>query len=499
MCQTLFYVPVKVFGVPLFGFGILFWIIAAILVWRSAYSLLITKQMGDFWSDLLVGFAAVFIVAVVAPKLNMGAGLPVRGYGVFLMLAIVVSAVFVIFRAKRKWNIPPEIVISIIVIQVIFGLIGARLFYVVEYWNHFVLYDPAGHLRLAATLVNIINLTQGGLMVFGSIIVGSLATLVYLRKKKLPVWGTMDIFAPALMLGIAIGRIGCFMNGCCFGAVCDAAPTGIVFPVASPSHLHQMEHGKASLGGFNLFLPEPEETGEKSLFHIKKNSEGLLAPPKKGEQIVVESVDQGSNPEKAGLKPGMTILRTGVLWPAGAEPTQEEIRAVPMVTPLGTRGFLSFLYDNGFPVRTPFLVLDLKLPAEEAAPEENAEQPKLKRIAFLPGPFEVRAVYPTQLFSTLCGLILCVLLVFLDRTLISKYIRRDGVLFALMLIFYSVCRFLIELLRTDESSFMGTGLSISQCVSLLVFFLSTALLILMLLRPARFGYEGLFPPAAKEE
>ena len=333
MRQTLFYIPPEIFGIPLFGPGLLFWLIIAFIVWRLIRALFITKNNADFWGDAVVGLVAVVMVALVAPALNLnGRGLPVRGYGVFLMLAVLFATTLAIWRGKKKWNIPPETLLSVAIIQVVAGLLGARIFYVLEYWPEFIDRGVDGTVRLGSTIGRMVNLTQGGLVVFGSIIGGVVATILYLRAKKLPIWGTLDLFAPALMLGIAIGRIGCFMNGCCFGAVCDSVPPGVTFPIASPAHLHQMELGEVSLGGFRLAAPKMNEEGDVGLFRIKSADQGLLAPPD-GEPILVEGVEPGSNPETAGLEKGMKILRVGMVRPVSGVATPEEIRGVAMVPP----------------------------------------------------------------------------------------------------------------------------------------------------------------------
>ena len=522
MRQTLFYIPTEIFGVPLFRFGVLFWAVLLFFLWRILRGLLAAKRSDDWASDLVVGAIALVIVALVAPSLDRGSGLPVRGYGVFLMLGIVAASIFAIVRGRKLWNIPPELIISIVVVEVVSGILGARIFYVAEYWRSFIIADPGSGIDWRATVWNVLNLTQGGLVVFGSIIGGILTTLIYLRMKRLPLLATMDIFAPALMIGIAIGRIGCFMNGCCFGGVCDAVPPGVVFPAASPSHYYQMEHGLVSLGGFNLFVPEQDGGGEgETLFHLKGKDEGLMAPSR-GEPIMVESVDQGSAPDLAGLKPGMTILRAGVVVPLKGEPTSGEIDRAAMYSLVGTRGFLSLLYDNGFPTRFPYLVLDVTDPPAEDAREPAAESetadtetaesettgeagaekgedkaesapPKPHRIAFHPGPFEVRAVHPTQLYSSAVALLLALFL-----CLAGRFVRKDGFVFGLMLVCYPVCRFLIELFRTDEPSFAGTGLSVSQCVSVFVLVIGLGIILCSLTRKGPPAFEGIFPPEGDE-
>ena len=95
------------------------------------------------------------------------------------------------------------------------------------------------------------------------------------------------------------------------------------------------------------------------------------------------------------------------------------------------------------------------------------------------------AVHPTQLYSTIDALILCFLLLFYDR-----FRRRDGELTALMMTIYPITRFLIERIRTDEAAIWGTGLHISQNISLGLLVVAIGLWIYILRRPAKLAFEG---------
>jgi phosphatidylglycerol:prolipoprotein diacylglycerol transferase len=107
------------------------------------------------------------------------------------------------------------------------GLIGGRLGFVLMHLGDYIS-DP----------LSAINPLQGGklgisgLNLYGGIILALVAVLLYLRRKKLPVWAVCDLFAPTLGIGLAFGRIGCFLNGCCFGTP-TTLPWGITFPPGS--------------------------------------------------------------------------------------------------------------------------------------------------------------------------------------------------------------------------------------------------------------------------
>ncbi len=106
------------------------------------------------------------------------------------------------------------------------AVLGARTLYVVSYWNE----QFAG-----GTLWDIFNIRRGGLVYYGGLVGAALACILYARWKKLPLWRLADILAPSVALGYVFGRIGCLMNGCCFGRVCSL-PWAIRFPEGHETH-----------------------------------------------------------------------------------------------------------------------------------------------------------------------------------------------------------------------------------------------------------------------
>jgi phosphatidylglycerol:prolipoprotein diacylglycerol transferase len=100
------------------------------------------------------------------------------------------------------------------------SIAGARLLYVALNWKSF-----SGH------LLNIGALWQGGMSFHGGVIAGVAAGVAYMRFRKVPLLAMADAAAPGIALGYAIGRIGCFLNGCCYGTPTDL-PWGVVFPHA---------------------------------------------------------------------------------------------------------------------------------------------------------------------------------------------------------------------------------------------------------------------------
>ena len=129
----------------------------------------------------------------------------VYSYGLMLVVAFFVSTALAAQKAKKQ-NINPDIIFNFSFIVFISGVIGSRIFYVIENLGYYVK-NP----------LEIIMLQHGGLSWFGGLLMGSLMGTIYLKNKKLAVYKTLDLVIPFVALGQAIGRIGCLLNGCCFG------------------------------------------------------------------------------------------------------------------------------------------------------------------------------------------------------------------------------------------------------------------------------------------
>lgn len=140
----------------------------------------------------------------------------VYSYGFMLVLAFSVSSWLACQEAKRQ-HIDPETIFNLLFEVFIFGVIGARIFYVIENSGYYFK-NP----------LEIIMLQYGGLSWFGGLILGAVSGIIYLWKKKLGVYSTLDLVVPFIALGQAFGRIGCLLNGCCFG---KESAYGIYFEV----------------------------------------------------------------------------------------------------------------------------------------------------------------------------------------------------------------------------------------------------------------------------
>jgi phosphatidylglycerol:prolipoprotein diacylglycerol transferase len=146
-------------------------------------------------------------------------------YGVLVALGLL-AGLWTAGRRAPLSGIRSETVIDLGPWLILGTIIGARGLYVISYWRD----DFAGR-----PLWQIFNIRGGGLVYYGGLIGACLACILYLRFKKLPLWKTADVLAPSIALGHSIGRIGCLMNGCCYGPACDF-PWAIHFPDDHPTH-----------------------------------------------------------------------------------------------------------------------------------------------------------------------------------------------------------------------------------------------------------------------
>jgi len=142
--------------------------------------------------------------------------LVIYSYGVMLVLAFLIAVSLACREAKRQ-GIDPDFIFNINFIVFIFGIIGARIFFVVENLGYY-LKDP----------LEIIMLSRGGMSWFGGLFLGLISGLIYLKMKRQVIYRILDLGVPFLVLAQSLGRLGCFFNGCCFG---KESVYGVYFPV----------------------------------------------------------------------------------------------------------------------------------------------------------------------------------------------------------------------------------------------------------------------------
>jgi len=231
MCSTLFRVPLQVaigpWVVPLFGWGILLaaWaILGGTALVRAMRRQGLAAALGSLGPSLaLVGA----VILWVAPAIAEEGGVPVRGYGAML-LAAAAAGTWLSVQRGRAAGFDADTILGLGLWIFLAGLVGARLFFVIEYHDEF--FRPGE--PLAESLARVAFVPNGGLVVFGALPTAGLAAWWYARQHGLPLLRLADVIAPGLLVGLAIGRVGCFLNGCCYGGPTDL-PWGVSFPPGS--------------------------------------------------------------------------------------------------------------------------------------------------------------------------------------------------------------------------------------------------------------------------
>ncbi len=175
-------------------------------------------------------------------------------------------------KAKTE-GLNPEDISNLGLYTIFAGILGGRTFYVVQNFGSY-----------KHNILDAFKVYEGGLVFYGGLMASIAAIVVYSKIKKLPVLKTIDIIAYAFALGVACGRIGCFLNGCCWGDVCSAAlPWAVSFPKSvdvnlmidgSPAFLHHLGQGLVSVSDSHSLPIHPTQIysmlGNISIFFIVK-------------------------------------------------------------------------------------------------------------------------------------------------------------------------------------------------------------------------------------
>jgi phosphatidylglycerol:prolipoprotein diacylglycerol transferase len=134
-----------------------------------------------------------------------------------------------VWRARRE-GLETGVVYELAVWLFLGGVLGARALFVVT------------HAEAVHSVLDLIRSWRGGNVFYGCIMGGLAGSLLYWKRRPFPFWPMADAVAPALALGITLGRLGCFLGGCCFGSRCDL-PWAVQFPRGSTAWLGQIEEG----------------------------------------------------------------------------------------------------------------------------------------------------------------------------------------------------------------------------------------------------------------
>ena len=308
-------------------------------------------------------------------------GMPINGFGLMLLVAFLAGN-WLVARLARRETVSVTMVQDLALWMFLGGVLGGRTLYM---WENTVGWDDF--------FGKFLLLNQGGLILFGGYggaIIGMLAGW-WLRHQKQPIHPLrlLDLYAPAGALGVALGRVGCLLNGCCYGQVVpDQAPTmAIHYPLSAAARFDLTAQGMQSPAGF-------------------------LIDPERYPQAVVLAVEPGAGAD--ALHPGDLIV-------------QAQGREIPTVTELSalllnewSQDAFRGVSDLSVRVRRGEEVLDLSI------------------RPVTPG------LHPAQLYEVVSMVLLCLVLV--------AYLpvrARVGQSIALFFLLYGAHRFLNELLRSD--------------------------------------------------
>ncbi len=276
---------------------------------------------------------------------------------------------------------------------------------------------------------SVFEVWKGGLVYYGGVIGGIIAGLLFCWRRKIPFFKIADIVAPSLMLGLACGRFGCTMNGCCWGKIPDEY---------------------VACGNW-LAVPEKEMSRDE---RITLMLAVRRMPPGAARAAAAEVA-------KAWRKePGRPVRE--ILLERGLISRQEWSRAARQARLIGpTLPVLRHLLIRFPPARTEKVLKDGYLQEVVVIPEPPVHGEH--RAAGLAGAHDwTLPVYPTQPLSAATALLWCVLTLVYSR----KWQRRRGEAILLIGALYPVGRFVIEFLRGDNDPSYLFGLTVSQTVGL---------------------------------
>ena len=176
---------------------------------------------------------------------------PIFSYGLLILLGFM-TATFLCQREAARRGLARERVMDFGVWGVLAGVVGARVFYVVQFWEE----SFAGR-----SWFRLLAIWEGGLVFYGGFLTALLVGGWYLWRHDLPVVRVLDTCAPFVPVGMAFGRIGCWLNGCCWGWRCSAAMPAFLtrFPPGSPAHGAQVDAGLIDAGAARALPLHPTQ------------------------------------------------------------------------------------------------------------------------------------------------------------------------------------------------------------------------------------------------
>ena len=230
---------------------LLYGVVTTALLWRAGD----TERLKDVTGWVLwivVGAALTFVVPPMAERVfatrggeQLGWGqphLPVFGYGAFILAGFLAGVAFA-RRRLASLGYDADLAMGLGAWLLVAGVTGARLFYVVQYSDRVF----AGVTSVPEYLLRLVNLPDGGLVLFGGLIFGAAAYFAFCYRSGVPPLRMADAVTPSVLLGIGFGRLGCLMYSCCYGDACGL-PWAITFPEDSIAYAAMADRGIIAAG-----------------------------------------------------------------------------------------------------------------------------------------------------------------------------------------------------------------------------------------------------------
>jgi len=240
MHQTLFRIsfdaaiPTPWGSLPVFGFGLLLVLLGIVTLW----SVIPHIRRHGFDGMAIERIATVAVTAFVIFQIpNWVESIPVYGFGAMLLLGFLGAGWLGGIRAKRE-GFSPELTWDAGMWVFIPGILGARVFSIAENWDK----HTEGK-SFPETIVSLFNFPEGGLVLYGGVISAGIFYFIYCSRKKISALYLADMIIPCIFVGEMFGRIGCLLNGCCFGDA-TALPWGVCFPRESFPYNTQVMNGE---------------------------------------------------------------------------------------------------------------------------------------------------------------------------------------------------------------------------------------------------------------
>lgn len=357
----------------------------------------------------------------------------IKSYGVMMMIAFLTGIWLACRRAYRSQG-NPDTVLNIGFIALIFGVIGARAMYVLHYWETRFANRPN-------PFAAVFDIRAGGLEFWGGPVLVIPIVLLYLRyvAKTSARWYA-DMVIPSLVWGLAITRVGCFLNGCCWGAVCLAEgteadihrrasiPWAVQFPYGSPAMAQQYKFGQ-------LTLPKELVTQLSSGESFPMSHKPLEALVADGGQTRAQLVAARESAYEAYKQARQSAATASVIEPLDKflKRADEKLREYDAT-------------DVGY--------------VHAHARKFNLTPEQLLQLA---SHYRSQPVHPAQLYAVINGFLICLVL-----STLFYYRKRHGIVLGWFLILYSISRVFLELIRADNPLDVG-GVTISQAISIATF------------------------------